>query len=114
MHLGSGRRQVPSNNVVGLTSLTYSLPTVAYAPELFGVDDSELQAQASAAGWAGLLTGYTGQCGYNGPVMHPSEYVGGGLERDILADPGWYVVTAVVDDADWEAYGWAVAYLPEL
>lgn len=83
-----------------------------FAPELFGVDDSELQAQARAYGWAGLLTGYTGQYGYNGPVMHPSEYVGGGLERDSLADPGWYVVTAVVDDEDYEPYGWAIAYLP--
>ena len=88
-------------------------PCSLYAPELFGVDDSELQDQARAAGWAGLLTGYTGQYGYNGPVMHPSEYVGGGLERYILANPGWYVVTAVVDDADdLEPYGWAVAYLP--
>ena len=88
-------------------------PCPLYAPELCdGGNDSELQAQASAAGWAGLLTGYTGQCGYNGPVMHPSEYVGGGMERDILANPGWYVVTAVVDDKDYEPYGWAVAYLP--
>ena len=83
-----------------------------YAPELIGVDDSELQAQAHNAGWAGLLAGYTGQYGYNGPVMHPSEYVGGGLERYILANPGWYVVTAVVDDEDYEPYGWAIAYLP--
>lgn len=89
-------------------------PCHLYAPELTGVDDSELQAQARAAGWAGLLTGHTGQHGYSGPVMHPSEYVGGGLERDILANPGWYVVTTVTDDEneDWEPYGWAVAYLP--
>lgn len=88
-------------------------PCPLYAPELFGTDDSELQAQARDYGWAGLLTGYTGQYGYNGPVMHPSEYVGGGLERDILVNPGWYVVTAVVDDGDLEPYGWAVAYLPD-
>lgn len=85
-----------------------------YAPELFGVNDSELQAQARSARWAGLLTGYTCQYGYSGPVMHPSEYVGGGLERDILANPGWYVVTAVADDDDdLKPYGWAIAYLPD-
>ena len=87
-------------------------PCPLYAPELFGIDDNELQSQARSAGWAGLLTGYTGQYGYNGPVMHPSEYVGGGLERYILATPGWYVVTAVMDDEDYEPYGWAIAYLP--
>lgn len=86
-------------------------PCPLYAPELIGVGDSELQAQAHNSGW-NLLTGYTGQCGYNGPVMHPSEYIGGGMERDILANPGWYVVTAVMGDEDYEPYGWAVAYLP--
>jgi len=42
-------------------------------------------------GWE-LMTGYTGQYGYSGPIMHPSEYVGGGMEDDILATPGLYVV----------------------
>jgi hypothetical protein len=47
-----------------------------------------------SAGWT-LLSGFTGQDGYNGPVMHASEYVGGGLERHIRETPGYYVVLIV-------------------
>jgi hypothetical protein len=47
-----------------------------------------------SAGWT-LLSGFTGQYGYNGPVMHASEYVGGGLERHIRETPGYYVVLIV-------------------
>lgn len=51
------------------------------------------------------MAGYTGQYGYNGPHMHPSEYVGGGMARDILDTPGLYVCVLVdygpcTDDAD--------------
>jgi hypothetical protein len=65
-----------------------------------------------------LLTGYTGQYGYRGPTMHPSEYIGGRLERDILATPGYYVALLSYSadddavDADIEPDGWVVAYLP--
>lgn len=45
-------------------------------------------------GWE-LLTGFTGQYGYNGPVMHSSEYIGGGLAQHILETPGDYVVLEV-------------------
>lgn len=59
------------------------------------------------------LVGYTGQQGYRGPVMHQSEYIGGGLERDILATPGTYVVCAVEvepseDEPDPFPAGWTV------
>lgn len=73
-------------------------------------------------GWA-LMTGYSGQQDYSGPVMHPSEFVGGGMERDILATPGVYVCLVVECDCgyteefcteevgcDCEAAGWVVAY----
>jgi hypothetical protein len=66
-------------------------------------------------GWA-LLTGYTGQDSYYGPVMHPSEFIGGGMAKDILAGPGYYVAVIVdgllpegVEDDD-NNIGWAVAY----
>ena len=78
-----------------------------YAPSLY---DEELDDNS----WT-LLDGYSGQCGYGGPIMHNSEYIGGGLERDILAKPGLYVVIAAYwspenEDDDDDIEGWAVAY----
>jgi hypothetical protein len=70
------------------------------------------------AGWKGweLLTGYSGQQGCRGPIMHTSESIGGGLEGHIRATPGHYVAVTVEglsrtenDDA---TCGWAVAYKP--
>ena len=72
-----------------------------YAPDLY---DEELQGTE----WS-LLDGYSGQYGYSGPMMHPSEYIGGGLARDILAQPGYYV-SLVAYDENGEDFGWAVAY----
>lgn len=74
-------------------------------------------------GWK-LLTGFTGQYGYNGAAMHQSEYIGGGLEAHIRKNPGYYVSLAVYpvcdcseDDACWlghdsidDQYSWVVAY----
>jgi len=64
-------------------------------------------------GWR-AMTGYTGQCGYRGPVMHTSEFIGGRLERDILATPAFYVAAIVDglsandDDESDTTVGWAV------
>jgi hypothetical protein len=65
-----------------------------------------------------LLDGYSGQDGYSGPIMHDAEFIGGALERDILATPGVYVVIAAYwvneeDTTDWTPEGWAVARLNE-
>lgn len=58
-----------------------------YAPDLC---DDELEGD----GWSLWTHGYSGQYGYAGPIMHNSEFIGGGLERDLLATPGVYVVLA--------------------
>lgn|ERR1039458_812135 len=85
-------------------------PESLYAPAVF---DSELDDDS----WT-LLDGYSGQYGYAGPIMHESEYIGGRLERDILARPGYYVVVASYsldenpDGTDTDIDGWAVAYHP--
>lgn len=72
--------------------------------------DAELHRQAESAGWR-LEHGWTGQYGYAGPVMHPSEYVGGALAEHIIATPGEWVVTAVETDGDdGEPAGWAIAF----
>lgn len=96
-----------------------------YAPEV--VEDSALSNH-----WT-LLEGFTGQYSYNGPVMHPSEYIGGGLEKHILETEGVYVYTTAYtleDEHDceasdtWGGYdncpceygdniaGWVVAHIP--
>lgn len=66
-----------------------------YAPECFHNGWGEGKHIEPGTGWT-LLEGYTGQYGYRGPVMHASEYIGEGctLERDILAQDGFYVVIA--------------------
>jgi len=89
-----------------------------WAPEClyneFG-DDKHIQ---PGQGWT-LLEGYTGQYSYNGPVMHSSEYIGGRMETDILANDGYYVALVcevMSDDPDAaendEPAGWCVAYRP--
>jgi hypothetical protein len=69
-----------------------------YAPDVFHDDAADITIDGAAGtranGWE-ALTGYTGQWSYNGAVMHASEYLGGGLARDILAEPGVYVVVVV-------------------
>lgn len=50
-------------------------------------------------GWS-PVTGYSGQYGYSGPVMHASEQLAGGMARDILATPGTYLVTCVYSEID--------------
>ena len=73
-----------------------------WAPSLY---DGELDTD----GWT-LMDGYSGQCGYSGPMMHASEFVGGQLERDILATPGLYVVLVNYELDGSEPTEWAVAY----
>jgi hypothetical protein len=82
--------------------------TGEYAPNLY---DGRLD---TARDWH-LMNGYSGQDRYSGPIMHPSEFIGGGMERDILATPGLYVAlvsyyTPETEDDDDNVDGWAVAY----
>lgn len=76
-----------------------------YAPSLY---DEELDSDK----WEFFTTGYSGQHGYSGPIMHNSEYIGGALERDILATPGVYVAIVAnwspgADEED-TIEGWAI------
>lgn len=82
-------------------------PAGIYAPEI-----SWEEQDVTPQGWS-LLNGYSGQFWYSGPIMHPSEYIGGRMEWDILAEPGVYVALVVdsypegVEES--EPVGWAVA-----
>lgn len=71
-------------------------------PELF---DDELLSDT----WT-LLDGFSGQYGYSGPLMHQSEYVGGGLETYILSHPGLYVTLVNTPADDTEPTEWAIAF----
>jgi hypothetical protein len=81
-----------------------------YAPELYVDEDGNDIFEAGDDGWT-LMDGYSGQYGYSGPVMHPSEFIGGRLAEDILERPGWYVaiVAETLGDDETEPAGWAVA-----
>lgn len=50
--------------------------------------------QRPGDGWS-MLSGWTGQYSYNGPVMHNSEFIGGGLAEHIRQNPGYYVALTV-------------------
>lgn len=85
-------------------------PRGIWAPELH---DGELD----SAGWS-LLDGFSGQYRYSGPIMHSSEFIGGGMETYIRETPGVYV--SLVDypvcgddceNCDCYPDGWAVAVL---
>lgn len=68
-------------------------------------------------GWE-ALSGFTGAYGYNGPTMHPSEYIGGRMERYIRENAGYYVAVVVDgmygndghDDDEDLSIGWALFY----
>lgn len=110
---------------VNETGQVMPLPLYSFYAELNvatdGTDEFNLP-----EGWE-LLTGFTGQYSYNGPVMHPSEFIGGGLETYILETPGYYVALVVEGHCDYdgttdcdpetgcncEPAGWAIAYKAE-
>lgn len=94
-----------------------SEPRDVYAPEvhvdtdadgqILAEHDAAMVASVKTQGWE-LMSGYTGQYLYHGPVMHPSEYIGGQLEQDIRETPGYYVAVTVETDGG-ESAGWVVA-----
>jgi hypothetical protein len=86
-----------------------------YSPDLVHVEGAPAgeDVEGIPDGWT-LLTGYSGQDRYAGPVMHASEMIGGRMAEDILSTPGVYTATTVeVDPTDDEPdpfpAGWAVA-----
>lgn len=83
-----------------------------YAPEVYLYVDSDLNAvheeQIDLKDWNEAtdweaVNGYSGQHGYSGPTMHASEFLGGSMARDVLADKGaTYVVVTVECIPNWE------------
>ena len=76
-------------------------------------DNRDMINHLKTQGWE-VLTGWTGQYGYNGPIMHESEFIGGKLADHIRETPGVYVRLAVEitppdEDSESESIGWIVA-----
>jgi hypothetical protein len=98
-------------------------PSGIYAPEVYvdldesgqmtSLDPSDISISPP---WT-LLNGFSGQQGYPGPIMHDSEFIGGGLESYIRENPGVYVAVVVTglggdENDDDNDVGWAIAYQP--
>jgi len=85
---------------------TISEPEGFWAPEFY-------DSRCFDKSWT-MLTGYTGQYLYSGPVMHDSEYIGGGLAEDILDTPGVYVAVIHTYSGESEGEdvqeGWGIAF----
>lgn len=76
----------------------YAPADVYWIEDTNGIGDIEMDNSS----WYPLY-GFSSQYNYPGPVMHPSEYVGGRMAQEMLDNPGVYVVTAVTcltDDDD--------------
>jgi hypothetical protein len=83
--------------------------------------DQAMIESVKAQGWD-VLTGWSGQYGYSGPIMHASEFIGGALADHIRATPGYWVACTVElhpkeDDPEYddgngesEAAGWVLAH----
>lgn len=89
-----------------------------YAPEVFvstdddgqilSVHEAEMIEDVRRQGWE-MLTGWSGQWQYSGPIMHASEYFGGRLREHVLSVPGTYALVVVTGDCDDDPdAGWAV------
>lgn len=114
MELGHVVRVRPDHTVDDHVRDTYAPEVVVNADEdgqISAADDDDLIRSVRRQGWE-LVTGWTGQYGYHGPIMHPSEYVGGALAEHVLATPGLWVAVAVtvLDDGDSDDAGWVLAY----
>lgn len=78
-------------------------PPDIWGPEVY---DDRIEQEG---GWT-LMYGWSYQFRYAGPEMHPSETIGGDLEKAILHTPGYYVATVICDPDSDETSGWVVAF----
>lgn len=80
-----------------------------FAPDVLHDPDGDVTVEGD--GWE-ALTGHSGQDRYNGPIMHISETLSGGLADRIVREGGTYVITEVRDEdgtfPDGDPIGWAV------
>lgn len=83
-----------------------------YAPQVYVYENCPVDIDGIPVGWE-ALTGWTGQYGYKGAVMHASEQFAGPMAAHVLGTPGVYVLVVVEvleedEDGESEPAGWAV------
>lgn len=87
-------------------------PEGVWAPSAM-VDGQDGGVEFDGSGWETITDGMSGQYSYNGPIMHPSEYIGRRIGEELLrlAEDGPVTFVAVVVESrgdDEEAAGWTV------
>lgn len=93
-------------------------PEVLYVPSAEHDDEADMLLDgiphgSSLTDWV-ALDGYTGQYAYHGPVMHPSEFLGGRLAEGVLESIGdTFVLVEVSGPDDDSPVGWAILRLRE-
>ena len=88
---------------------TVSADLDTYAPDLH---EDQGEPLLDGDEWR-LMDGWSGQDRYAGPLMHASEFIGGGMARAILATPGRYVALVSYPLDDDEPESWAVAFITD-
>jgi hypothetical protein len=80
-----------------------------YVPDV--VHDESADIVIDSDDWEAVTHGMSGQYGYRGPVMHPSEFVGSGIIERIMyshdAGTVFGITTVRSDDSD-ELVGWVI------
>ena len=77
-------------------------------------EDEDWQIDENAIrGWKTFSDGASSQYGYDGPILHDSEFLGGGLAKKIINTPGTYVlVEALYEDPEaedgYDRSGWTI------
>ena len=84
---------------------------------LYETESGTWELESLSGEWQ-FLAGFSGQYGYDGPLMHASEYIGGGLAEHIASVPGLYVAAVAYplpldEDEECEPDAWVVLYREE-
>lgn len=107
-------------NIAFDTPFTFDGENVHESPELHSPsvyiheldeNDSMSEPYIDGTGWE-FVTGHSGQHGYTGAVMHPSENISSGMMKALHekhGDNATYVVTEVINEDDMDdLVGWTV------
>ena len=101
---------VTDKGFTGIHAPEFHVDTDGYG-SILAEHETDMIEMIRAQGWE-VETGWTGQYSYSGPIMHPSEFIGGGLERHIRETPGYWVACSVTMLGDEEDAGWVVMHRP--